>query len=308
MSGMPIQAVGIDIGGTHTKLAIVSADGGIQHMETLPTAARRDPRDYLERLVRSVDGLVRGVKVTGIGLAAAGFLSSDRRSVRYNPNTPALVGIDFVSLFDPLGLPVWLEQDLNVPAVAEYHFGRFRGAPRLMTASIGTGLGAGLMVAGQVLDFSGGTIGDTGHIILEPDGPACTAGCHGCGEALIATPGIERLAEKYNPDKSHRIQAHQVIAAAKDEEPWAVEIIEQVGGWLGQWLASVSPIFLPSHILLCGGVAEAGEPLRKRAEARFRELGGSEYTQCAIALSLFGARAGVIGAAAPFLKTSFSER
>ena len=305
---MTLQAIGIDIGGTHTKLAIVSEDGAIQHLESLPTAAREDPQDYLDNLIERIGHLINGNAIKGIGLAAPGFLSKDRRSIRYNPNTPTLVGIDYVNLLDRFNLPVWLEQDLNVPTVAEYYFGEFRGAPRLMTVSIGTGLGAGFVVEGKVLDFSGGTIGDNGHIILEPDGPTCTAGCHGCGEALIATPGIERLAEKYNQNKSHHIDAHEVISAVKQGQPWALEIIEQIGGWLGQWLASVAPIFLPSHVILCGGVAEAGEPLRIKAESRFHELSGPEYTQCIIALSHFGGRAGVIGAAAPFLAKSFLEK
>jgi glucokinase len=305
---MSRQAIGLDIGGTHTKLAMVSGDGEIRQLETFPTAAREDPREYLDQLVQRIDRLVHENKISGIGLAAPGFLSNDRRSIRYNPNTPALVGIDLVDLLDWFNLPVRLEQDLNVPAVAEYHFGEFRGASRLMTVSIGTGLGAGFVVDGKVLDFSGGTLGDTGHIILEPDGPPCTGGCRGCGEALITTPGIERLAEKYNRNSARRLEAQEVISAAKQEQLWALEIIDQIGSWLGQWLACVSPVFLPSHILLCGGVAEAGETLRKKADTRFRELSGPEYTQCVIALSHFGGRAGVIGAAAPFLTNLYSEK
>jgi glucokinase len=305
---MQLQAIGIDIGGTHTKLAIVSEDGEILHIENLPTAARTDPGNYLDSLVQSIERLIKQTAITGMGLAVPGFLSPHRRSIRYNPNTPALVGIDFVDLLDRFHLPVRLEQDLNVPTVAEYYFGEFRAAPRLMTVSIGTGLGAGFMIGERVLDFAGSTIGDTGHIILEPDGPTCTAGCHGCAEALIATPNIERLAEKYHPDPSHRATAQEVISAAKEGQTWAMEIIEQIGDWLGQWLASLSPIFLPSHIVLCGGVAEVGESLRKKAETRFRELGGPEYTQCVIASSRFGGRAGVIGAAAPFLAKSFLEK
>jgi glucokinase len=305
---MPQQAIGIDIGGTHTKLAIVSEDGDIQHLETLSTIAREDPKDYLDKLIERTRSLVSNTAISGIGLAVPGFLSEDRRSIRYNPNTPALVNIDFVDLLENFHLPIWLEQDLNVPALAEYYFGEFRGAPRLMSASIGTGLGAAMMIGDRLLDFSGSTIGDSGHVILDPDGPVCTAGCRGCAEALIATPNIERLAEKYNRKPSHRIQAHKVIFAAKEGGLWAIEIIEQIGSWLGQWLASLSPIFLPSHILLCGGVAEAGEILRKKAETRFRELSGPEYAQCVIALSRFGGRAGVIGAAAPFLTKSFLEK
>lgn len=305
---MPHQAIGIDIGGTHTKLAIVSEDGEIGQIETLRTASRAESNEYLDQLVQSIARFADQGALKGIGLAVPGFLSNNRRSIRYNPNTPALVGVDFVDLLDRFHLPVWLEQDLNVPTIAEYYFGEFRGAPRLMTASIGTGLGAGFMIEDRVLDFSGSTIGDTGHIILEPDGPTCTAGCHGCAEALIATPNIERLAKKYEHDQSRGIKAHEVIAAAREAQPWAMEIINQIGNWLGQWLASLAPIFLPSHILLCGGVAEVGEVLREKAERRFRELTGPEYAHCVIAISRFGGRAGVIGAAAPFLTKSFLEK
>src|SRR5512133_664953 len=189
---MPQQAIGIDIGGTHTKLAVVTEEGKIQHIETLRTTARQNPKVYLKQLVQRTAGLIDQFPVTGIGVAAPGFLAYDRRSIRYNPNTPALVGIDFVDLLELFHLPVRLEQDLNVPTLAEFYFGEFRGAPRLMTASIGTGLGAGFMIEDRLLDFAGSTIGDTGHMILMPDGPTCTAGCHGCAEALIATPNIVR--------------------------------------------------------------------------------------------------------------------
>lgn len=300
-------AIGIDIGGTHTKLAVVTDAGEIVHAESLRTAARQDPKEYLAQLVKRIEGLLGKYPACGIGLAAPGFLSPERRTIRYNPNTPALVGIDFIDLLDRFQLPVRLEQDLNVPTIAEYYFGDFRGAPRLMTASIGTGLGAGFMIDDHVLDFAGSTIGDTGHIILDPGGPACTAGCHGCAEALIATPNIVRLARKQNVRAGTHTSAHQVIRAAKEGQPWAVKIIEQIGVWLGQWLASLSPIFLPSHIILCGGVAEAGEVLRAKAETRFKALGGPEYTDSIIALSRFGGQAGVIGAAAPLLTNPFLE-
>ncbi len=298
---MPRQAVEIDIGGTFTKIAIVTEDGMILHSESLHTAARQDPAKFLNELIQRIRRLVKNHPAQGIGIAAAGFLADDRRSIRFSPNTPALVGIDYADLLSAFQLPVRLEQDLNVPTLAEYYFGEFRSAPRLMTASIGTGLGAGFMIGDRLLDFAGGTVGDTGHIILDPTGPTCTAGCHGCAEALIATSNIVRLARKQNPSKHSHTSARQVIMAAREGQPWAVEIIEKIGGGLGQWLASLAPIFLPSHIILCGGVAEAGELLRLRAKSRFRELSGPEYTQAVIALSRFGGRAGVIGSAAPFL-------
>ena len=128
--------------------------------------------------------------------------------------------------------------------------------------------------------------------------PTCTAGCHGCAEALVSAPGIERLALQ---QAGSSFTARDVITAALRDEGWAIAIIEKVGSWLGQWLASLAPIFLPSHILICGGVAEAGEVLLGTALQRLHALSGPEYARCQIDFSRFGGLAGVIGAAAPLL-------
>jgi glucokinase len=89
-------------------------------METLPTTTRKDPLDYLDRLVERIGRLAHDNKISGIGLGAPGFLSKDRRSIRYNPNTPALVGIDFVNLLSRVNLPVWLEQDPKVCSLSHF--------------------------------------------------------------------------------------------------------------------------------------------------------------------------------------------
>lgn len=292
-------AIGIDIGGTRTKLARVAADGQVQRVLTLSTSANRDPAPFLVTLRGQVAELLNAGPACGIGLALNGFLDEDLRSCRFSPNSPALVGFDFAAWLEGFGLPYAIEQDLNAPALAEYYFGAYRQAPRLMSASIGTGLGAGLVVNGQVLRFAGGTLGDSGHIILLPDGPACTAGCRGCAEALIGSSGVERLARERGIGS---LPAHEIIAAARRSEPWATGIFETVGGWLGQWLASLAPIFLPSHILLCGGVVEAGDILLCAADQRLRALAGPEYARCQVDISSFGGLAGVIGAAAPLLR------
>jgi glucokinase len=291
-------AIGIDIGGTRTKMARVTADGKVQRLLTLSTPVNSDPVAFLDEMRRQVAHLLRDGPALGIGLSLNGFLSDDLRSSRFSPNTPALVGIDFAAWLEGFGLPYGIEQDLNAPAVAEYYFGAYRGAPRLMAVSIGTGLGAGLIVEGRVLRFLGGTIGDTGHILLEPGGPACTAGCRGCAEALVSGPGMEHLAAERG---AGRLPTREIIAAARLGEPWAVGILDTVGAWLGQWLASLAPIFLPSHVLLCGGVSEAGDPLLRAADRRLHALAGPEYARFVLDISRFGGSAGVIGAAAPFL-------
>lgn len=304
------RAIGVDIGGTNTKIALVGPEGAILRQTTLPTGAHGDPTPFLETLVGVVGELV-AEEPCGIGLALPGIFAPDGRAVAFNPNTPALEGVDYFAWLKRFGLPVRLEQDLNAPALAEYHFGAGRGARRLAVAAIGTGLGAAAMVDGELLRFAGNSAGDNGHIILDPGGPHCTARCSGCAEALIAAPAIERAALRVLDDpratalraeaRAGRIPARAVIAATRAGDPLAGEIMGEIGRWLGQWLASLAPIFLPDRIVLCGGVSEAGEPLLRAAQARFFELAGPAYALCTIARGAFGGRAGVIGAATPFL-------
>jgi glucokinase len=305
-------AIGVDIGGTYTKIGIIEASGLVRYQEVLHTASRRDTEPYLLALWLALRRLSSEHQPLGIGLSLPGYLSEDRQVITYNPNTPALVGIDFHEALCDLDLPLAFEQDLNTPAVAEYTFGERRGNPRLMTAAIGTGLGAAVMLKGELLRFVGATAGDNGHLILQPEGPACTAGCKGCAEALVSTPAIERAYQELASDpRAATLQeeirggtpvAQAVIRAAATGHPLACEIISTLGGWLGQWLAGLAATFMPEVIVLCGGVSEAGDVLREAAERRMRQLAGAEYTaRCEVITGKFRGQAGMIGAAIPIL-------
>ncbi len=304
-------AIGIDIGGTYTKIAVIDKSGAPAWNTSLPTAAQGNVPVYLERLRRILDDLVKTYTPDGIGMALPGFLRADMRAIAFNPNTPALVGVEFGEMAESYGLPVHIEPDLNVPALAEYFFGAGQGVTRLMTGVIGTGLGAAVVVDGALLRIFGGIAGDNGHIILNPGGPACTAGCRGCAEAMIATPAIERLSAAYLDDplplSSARLSGMGAFRLAwsskllKAGDELACAILQEIGVWTGQWLASLTPIFMPERIVLCGGVSAAGEVLRRAAEVRFRQLAGPGYAHCDILLSQFTNLAGVIGAAAPVL-------
>jgi len=305
--------IGVDIGGTYTKIGVIEASGKVRYQEVLQTASYGDTEPYLLALWLALRRLSREHQALGIGLSLPGYLSESRQVITYNPNTPALVGINFHEALCDLELPLAFEQDLNTPAVAEYSFGERRGNPRLMTAAIGTGLGAALMLEGKLLRIVGGTAGDNGHIILQPDGPACTAGCKGCAEALVSTPAIERAYQELASDpRAAPLQeeirggtraAYVVIRAAAAGHPLAGEIITTLGFWLGQWLAGLAATFMPEVIVLCGGVSEAGEILREAAERRMRDLAGAEYTaHCELITGKFRGQAGMIGAAVPILK------
>lgn len=323
---LPTYAVGVDIGGSYTKAGVVDSAGEVICQEVLQTISQGEAGPYLLALQAVIHRLAKQYSVCGIGLSLPGFLSENRQVIVYNPNTPALVGLDFGSLFSYPGLPVAFEADLNTPALAEFAFGERSGCRRLLTAVIGTGLGAAVMIDGELVRLDGGVAGDNGHIILQPGGPSCTAGCQGCAEALVSAPAIARAFEaavSNRPPGSNSLNfsgdwesptsapiltdieagvptARAVIQHALLGNRLAQAILSEVGGWLGQWLAGLAAIFLPEVIILCGGVSEAGELLRHPADLRMRQLAGPKYTgHCELLTGKFRGQAGLIGATVP---------
>jgi glucokinase len=284
MADSGVLAIGVDIGGTHTKLGLVDSHGTILEFQRFPSDTWGDPQPFLRELVERLGKLydLDRDRIGGIGLSVHGYVDAERRGPIVAPNTPGLDGLDLRGpLEEAFGLPVVVNADLTAHVLAEYHYGSGRGSRRFLCLAIGTGLGAGVVIDGEALRYLGGCAGDTGHVIIQPDGPNCSMGCRGCAEALCGVPGIERLArERLGRD----VPAHEVISGARAGEPSYVAVIEQIGAWLGQTLATLCSIYLPDRVALSGGVSEAGLPLLAACERRFRELVG-DYHKQSIALS-----------------------
>ncbi|MBK8034441.1 MAG: ROK family protein [Chloroflexi bacterium] len=303
-------ALGIDIGGTATKLAVLQPDGTIIQRDKIPTEARGiDPAPFFTRLFAAADGLVEPYResLVGIGISAHGEVDRERRRPIIAGNTPALRNVDVRGALEArYGLPVVMNNDLTAHALGEYYFGCGNGIERFMCLAMGTGLGAALIVEGKPLIIDGGNSGNTGLIILDPAAPRDSNGIRGSAEGLIGVPGIERLAqERYG----HPVPAHEVIAAAREQrDPTAVAIMTQVGTWTGQTLASLSVIFYPHRIALTGGTASAGAVLLDACRAEFDRLVGDFFRDLAantggnfrnveIVLGEGGADTGALGAA-----------
>ncbi len=275
-------AVGIDIGGTHTKLGLVDSAGQISAFRRIPTEAQgTDPGPFLARLLNNVDELLAAeADVVGIGVSMHGELDSERRGPIIAGNTPALRNFDMRGTLEArYRLPVDVYNDLTAHSLGEYYFGTGRGVERFMCLAIGTGLGAGVIVRGKPLIIDGGNSGNTGLIILDPDGPVDNNGIRGSAEVLCGVRGIERLArERYG----FPVPAHQVIAAAREgTDPVATAIIRQIGAYLGQTLASLSVIFYPHRIALTGGTAAAGPVLLDSCRESFEALVGPFFRDIA---------------------------
>lgn len=279
MNAVNTGALGIDIGGSNTKMGLVSPTGELSAVRRMPTdAGGSDPGPFLERFLPLVDEVAASAPggLAGIGVSMHGSLTDDRRGPLACNNTPALRGLDMRGLLeDRHGLPVVINNDLTAHALGEYYFGTGRGSRRFMALAIGTGLGAGVIIDGQAMRFGQGTAGDTGRLILDPDGPVDVYGVRGSAEILCGVPGIERLARIHY---GHAVPARDVITAARERsDDRAVAVIQQIGAYLGFTLANLSMIFYPDKVALTGGTAEAGEVLLEACQKRFYELLGDYY-------------------------------
>lgn len=302
-------ALGVDIGGSRTKIGLVSHAGEIVHLHEFVTRVAPDaPQHFVATLLAAMRDVLRqaGGPVIGIGVTFLGWLNEERSGPYFCMNAPALHNFNFKALIEEeFGFPVVVHDDVTAHTLAEYRFGSGRGCRRFMCLAMGTGLGAGVIVDGKPLDFTGGCAGDTGHVLLRPGGPQCTAGCRGCAEALIGVAGIERLArEAYHAPRS---AAEVIEGAASGADPVAVSVMREIGMYTGELLASLFPIFIPQRIALTGGTARAGEVLLDAARARFEELmggycrsyeriSGHRFTKEEIVLGELRGEAGVIGA------------
>ncbi|MEO0564738.1 MAG: ROK family protein [Chloroflexota bacterium] len=296
--------LGIDIGGTHTKLGLVRKDGSLIDFRKMRTDAMGDdPGPFMTRLYLQIGEI--GAPFSGIGVSMHGELSADERGTRLGFNTPALIGFDMVdALQSRYGCPVVVSNDLMAHALGEYHFGAGLGVGRFMCMALGTGLGAAMIVDGKPLLIDGGNSGNTGMIILDPTAARDSNGIRGSAEGLCGVAGIEALAAQVY---GRSTPAYEVIAGA-GKDPHATEVMSQIGAYLGQTLASLSVIFYPHRIVLTGGTTAAGDVLLDACRSTFDDLVGpffrkitalpnSTYHHAEIVLGKGGSDSGVRGAA-----------
>ncbi len=314
MSTSQPLALGIDVGGTSTKMGLVNTAGEITAFRQMPTEATgTDPAPFLNRLYAAIDAVLGAAEadVIGLGLSMHGELDAERCGPIIAANTPALRNLDVRGLLEArYGMRVVIHNDLIAHTLGEYYFGCGHGVRRFMCLAVGTGLGAGVLVDGKPLIIDGGNSGNTGLVILDPDGPMDANGVKGSAEALCGVKGIERLAlARYG----RAVKARDVIAAAREQQDQtAVEIMRQIGAYLGQTLATLSVIFYPHRVALTGGTAAAGSVLLEACGETFDVLVGDFFRDIAantrghfreveIVLGEQGGEAGILGSVVELL-------
>ena len=307
-------ALGVDIGGTKIAIGVVDTDGKI--VEQLPVAATPDDVPNIVRSVaQAANRLATRHEIEAVGVAAAGFVSSDRNTMAFAPNLEMFdypLGTKIGELLD-FDAPVIVENDANAAGWAEFRFGVGREAHDMLMLTIGTGLGGAIIVDGNLVRGRFGVAAEMGHLRVVPHGHYCGCGHEGCWEqyasgsalvrdaraAVIALPHkAERLLELAggNPKK---LKGPHISQAATEGDELAVALLAKLGRWIGEGAASVAALLDPELIVIGGGVADVGDLVLLPARAGFvTQLSALGHRPVArIELAQQGNDAGIVGAA-----------
>jgi glucokinase len=293
--------LGIDIGGTSAKLGVVDANGAIRARSNVPTGPDLKPEALVEQLAAALGRLTAEWPVTGLGVAAPGFRAPSGEGVVNVTNLPLIDGFHLrTALRRSTGLPVQVDNDANAAAMGEHRYGAGREAGRLLVVTLGTGIGAGMVIDGAVHRIAWGGLGDPGHVTVEVGGPLCGCGAHGCAETLAAVPGIVRRANISCPGR--RLETIGEVIAAAEVDPAVRASLEVSASYFAAALTTYVHLLAPDRVLLGGGGMDAGGPLLcGLIEERFRATVQPFLAErLTLGRAALGNDAGVIGAAALF--------
>ena len=304
--------VGIDIGGTKIAAGVVDDHGRILARKRVATA-RRDA----ETVEHTVSDLVRQLQahheIEAVGIGAAGFVDEKRSRVNFAPNLgwrdePLRLAVE-----SEINLPVVVENDANAAAWGEYRFGAGRGTEYLVTITVGTGIGAGIIIDGNLYRGRWGAAAEFGHLCVEPGGRPCGCGNRGCWEQYASGNALVREARYLASERRTEaetlldlgdgtpegVQGVHITNAAREGDPVALAAFDFVSRWLGQGVADIAAILDPECFVIGGGVSEAGDILLNSTVRAFSEsVTGKEHRtlpKCVVAK--LGNTAGLVGAA-----------
>ncbi|MFI5027423.1 MAG: ROK family protein [Solirubrobacterales bacterium] len=307
----PLEAIGVDLGGTKMLVGVLDSASEVawESRERSTGQSEEQLIDLLAREVEEAREARPGVAAVGLGIPAT---IDHERGVAVSAVNLPIENMPIRGVAgERIGLPIFVDNDANVAALAEHLYGAARGADNAVMLTIGTGIGGGLILNGEVYRGATGAAAELGHTVIAMDGLPCQGNCpgHGCVETYASGTALgreARAAAEREPDSAlgallaqgHEVDGKAVTEAALAGDPTSVGVFELVGTRLGVALASFANIFEPEVIVIGGGVIAAGDLLLDPAREELRRRALPPMNGTPVRPAELGEDAGMIGAAA----------
>lgn len=290
----------VDIGGTKIAVGLVH-EGVVARREELPVLVELG----FECAMQRVESVLRrqisetGSNLEGIGIGCTGPVDPisgqllDVNTLRgWSGSNPVL------SLSSRFGVTAAMENDADAAALGEACWGAGKGTDPFLCITLGTGIGGGIILNGEIYRGAGGSHPELGHHILDPSGPLCTCGAYGCWEAMASGPALEALARQLAPQRADALSAADICSLAREGTPWAGEVVGRIATLFGRGLANIITAFMPDRIALGGSVMKSADlflkPIHEAINMNCRLV---PFEKCEIVCVQLRADAGLIGAA-----------
>ncbi|MAL18213.1 MAG: hypothetical protein CL670_02025 [Balneola sp.] len=279
-----MKAIGVDLGGTNIKAAVVDDEKGIIEQVTTPTQANLGKEHLLDRISETVKDLVKKNEIIGIGLGLPGMVSKDQTTVRNPPNLPGWTEVNASEeISKRTNIPCKIENDANIAALGSLHFGVGKKFDSFIMVTLGTGVGGGIIMDRNLYKGTGGMAGELGHVIIDYHGPLSNSVTRGTVEAYLGQRFLSRFAtdlitqnpsnplyKKFSNDFD-KLEPVDLTAAAKEGNELAIEILAKSGYRLGYAIINYVHMMDIRKIVVAGGVSRAGDFLFEPAKEIVRK-------------------------------------
>ncbi len=307
--------VGVELGATHVSAVLTDLRGSVRAFRDTPVAVRTDPERALRRTRELIDECLAAERVgrrrvVGVGVAVPSPVHPKRPGKLSPVVLPAWRDHDVQeSLAEALELPVFVDNDANLGALAERFWGAGSAGEDLAYIKIATGIGSGHIINGSLYRGSGGTAGEIGHIAIDPSGPLCVCGLRGCLATLIGSEALLERARKSWGKRKGAPTVADIVNGVRAGDPVARALIDEVGNYLGIAVAGLLNLLNPAVVVLGGEITSAGDLLLDplRASVRARALSTS-VAETRIVSSWLGERSIAVGAATMVLEAALADR
>ncbi len=300
-----------DFGGTNLRAAIVSEAGELLYRTENPTPSSGTPQSIIVEVVELLAAAVKasGATPAAACIATAGLINANEGKVILAPNIPGFRNLVLTTpVAQRLEIPAFIENDASAAALGEFRFGAGRGTRHLLHATLGTGIGGGIVIDGRLYRGAKGLAGEIGHMIVDPGGPRCNCGSRGCLEAMVSGVALaeraRRLLEQGKSKALHEIvgyeepTAEHLWKAAQKGDSISEAEIRHGGHVLGLALGSLVNVLNPDCVTLSGGLLAMGEMLLGPAREAMYSLAYGPAAGTLVRTSELGEDAGLLGAAA----------